>query len=269
MVCLLPLAAVFIAAAVVWTDLGEEGKQLLMELLAPHLGPAVLVLAAGCFVVGMSLKWAWRTYVDTPLQLAEQLHLMLDANPDYRLPADGAAQLRPLIAAANQLADQRDALRHDVEAQIRLAKTSVEEEKNRLAALMSELNQSVVVCNLDGRILLYNNRARSEFRAFAEDHGAADSLLGLGRSIFSVFDRHLIVHALDSLQHRLDTAGGPLVVHFVTTSSAGQLIRVQITPVLTATSMGSAGGGAGPSESWRAGPSESWRAGPSESWRAG
>jgi signal transduction histidine kinase len=52
-----------------------------------------------------------------------------------------------------------------VESRIREARLSVEEERNRLAALMSELNQSVVVCNLDGRILLYNNRARLQFKA--------------------------------------------------------------------------------------------------------
>jgi DNA polymerase-3 subunit epsilon len=49
----------------------------------------------------------------------------------------------------------------------------VELEKNRLAALMSELTQSVVVCNLDGRILLYNNRARAQFRALSDAPGVA------------------------------------------------------------------------------------------------
>ncbi len=236
-VCLLPIATVVFAAAAVWADLAEDGKHLLKELLAPRLGLVVLVLAAACLVAGLLLKWAWRTNVEAPRRLAEQLRLMLDANPDYRLPALGGAQLRPLIAAANELADRRDALRRDVEEQIKLAKTSVEAEKNRLAALMSELNQSVVVCNLDGRILLYNNRARLEFRAFVENESASGSLLGLGRSIFSVFDRHLIAHALDSLQRRLDTKGSQPVAHFVTATSAGQLIRVQMAPVLSATVM--------------------------------
>ena len=44
--------------------------------------------------------------------------------------------------------------------QVAEASRDVEQERSRLAALMSELTQSVVVCNLDGRILLYNNRAR-------------------------------------------------------------------------------------------------------------
>jgi DNA polymerase-3 subunit epsilon len=32
---------------------------------------------------------------------------------------------------------------------------------------MAELTQSVVVCNLDGRVLLYNSRARLQFRALS------------------------------------------------------------------------------------------------------
>ena len=61
-----------------------------------------------------------------------------------------------------------------------------------LAALMAELPQSVVVCNLDGRILLFNDRARLQFRAWSRERrrsaGGAE-LLGLGRSIYAVFDR--------------------------------------------------------------------------------
>jgi signal transduction histidine kinase len=76
--------------------------------------------------------------------------------------------VQQLAQAANDLAQQRDALMDDVDSQIARAKASVEEEKNRLAALMSELAQAVVVCNLDGRILLYNNRARLQFKALAQ-----------------------------------------------------------------------------------------------------
>ena len=49
---------------------------------------------------------------------------------------------------------------------------------------MSELTQSVVVCNLDGRILLYNNRARLQFRALSDAPAVAGGgeLIGLGRS---------------------------------------------------------------------------------------
>jgi DNA polymerase-3 subunit epsilon len=85
--------------------------------------------------------------------------------PSRRLKPSGSPELQRIAESVNSLADQRRSLQEDVEVRIREARLSVEEERNRLAALMSELNQSVVVCNLDGRILLYNSRARLQFKA--------------------------------------------------------------------------------------------------------
>ena len=109
----------------------------------------------------------------------------------------------------------------------------IEQERSRLAALMSELTQSVVVCNLDGRILLYNNRARLQFRALSHAPALADGaeLIGLGRSVYAVFDRQLVAHALESIQQRLLRGAGQPSAQFVTSSRAGQLLRVQMAPV--------------------------------------
>ena len=71
---------------------------------------------------------------------------------------------------------------------------------------MSELAQSVVMCNVEGRILLYNARAMQLLRKpldGAAAAGKAHSLVGLGRSIFAIFDRNLIIHALESIHDRL------------------------------------------------------------------
>jgi DNA polymerase-3 subunit epsilon len=99
---------------------------------------------------------------------------------------------------ANQLLAVREALEKDVAERVREARASLEEERSRLAALMADLSQSVVVCNLDGRVLLYNQRAKQELST-GTDGGNAE-LLGLGRSIYTVFDRALIGHALERLQ---------------------------------------------------------------------
>jgi DNA polymerase-3 subunit epsilon len=171
-----------------------------------------------------------------PLALREQALVMVNANPGLRLQEIGAPEIRTLAQVVNALAEQRESLQRDVEDRIRVAKSSIEEEKNRLAALMSELTQSVVVCNLDGRILLYNNRARLQFRALADkSQSAQDGVpIGLGRSIFGILERNLIMHALESIQQRLARGSQQPLANFVTTSRAGQLIRVQMAPVLGA-----------------------------------
>jgi DNA polymerase III subunit epsilon len=170
-----------------------------------------------------------------PLRLREQALVMVNVNPGLRLQATGAPEIKALAEVVNALAEQRDALERDVEEKVREAKASVEEEKNRLAALMSELSQSVVVCNLDGRIILYNSRARLQFQGLGEEIQSISgrTLIGLGRSIFAILDRNLITHALDNIQHRLRQGGVQPVANFVTTSQADQLIRVQMAPVLS------------------------------------
>ncbi|MEF8724813.1 MAG: hypothetical protein V5B30_20275 [Candidatus Accumulibacter delftensis] len=123
-----------------------------------------------------------------------------------RLPESATPELRALGQAANQLLAARDALERDVAERVREARASLEEERSRLAALMADLSQSVVVCNLDGRVLLYNQRAKQELSAGPD--GSNGELLGLGRSIYTVFDRALIEHALERLQSASRDAGG-------------------------------------------------------------
>ncbi len=232
-VCLLIVGTVLAVAAALWLDLPAGERVVLAELLSPRSGLVVLVLLAACCAAGWSLKWSFQVHVAPPLKMTEELRLMLTANRSLRLGAYGVGAHGELSAAINALADQRDALESDVLAQIQLAKASVEEEKNRLAALMSELSQSVVVCNQDGRILLYNNRARREFQALTQEGGAAGALIGLGRSIFAVVERDLITHALDGLQRQLEKEGQTPGTNFVTATHAGQLVRVQMAPVLS------------------------------------
>ncbi len=223
-----------LTALIVWVETQGERRELLVGVLAPHLTLGTLLTAMG-FAAGVGVVRAlFRQYVQGLLRMSEHLRLMLGANRGFRVQPEGPPEVQSLAAAANQLATQRDELMRDVEAQIGRAKESVELEKNRLAALMSELTQSVVVCNLDGRVLLYNNRARMQFRALSDAPGVAGGgeLIGLGRSIYGVFERNLIAHALDTIQQRLRRGAAQPQANFVTTTRAGQLLRVQMAPVL-------------------------------------
>ncbi|MCC6657901.1 MAG: DNA polymerase III subunit epsilon [Rhodocyclaceae bacterium] len=241
------LAALFGAlAAVLWADMQEHERLALLAIVMPRLELSILIILLAWFFLGLIVSAVYRAYVMAPLTLREQALVMVSANPGLRLQELGAPEIRTLAQVVNSLAEQREALQRDVEARVREGRASIEEEKNRLAALMSELTQSVVVCNLDGRILLYNNRARLQFKALAgESRSAQDGvLIGLGRSIFAILDRHLITHALENIQQRLARGSQQPVANFVTASRAGQLIRVQMAPVLGGQREAEAGEGA-------------------------
>jgi len=224
-----------VTSALVWLDMREADRNMLTELLLSRLPVGTMMTLFG-FVIGvLVLHKLFKHYVEGLLRMAETLRLMLGANRNFRVTPEGPPEVQQLAQAANDLAQQRDALMDDVDSQIARAKASVEEEKNRLAALMSELAQAVVVCNLDGRILLYNNRARLQFKALAQGPTsvAGGALIGLGRSIFSILEKTQIEHAREVIDQRL-AAGKLPISTFTTTTRGGQLLRIQMVPVLAA-----------------------------------
>ncbi|MBK9236164.1 MAG: DNA polymerase III subunit epsilon [Rhodoferax sp.] len=230
------LAVLFgILGAVLWADMQNVERQATLDILQPRLPLAVFIILLAWGALGGLVWLLYRAYALAPMRMREQALVMVASNPSLRLQERGASEIRTLAQVVNALADQRESLQQDVAQKIEQAKASVEEERNRLAALMSELTQSVVVCNLDGRILLYNNRARLQFQVLGSNTpGGSATLIGLGRSIFAVMERNLITHALESVQHRLRRGSAQPSANFVTTTRAGQLIRVQMAPVFGA-----------------------------------
>ena len=224
-----------VTVLLVWLDMKDSERELLGQLLLSRLPIGVMMTVFGFAIGVVVLNKLFKQYVNGLMRMSETLRLMLGANRDFRVTPEGPPEVQQLARAANDMAQQRDALMDDVEAQIATAKASVEEEKNRLAALMSELAQAVVVCNLDGRILLYNNRARLQFKALSQGPTSASggALIGLGRSIFSILERNQVQHAQDVIRQRL-SGGKTALANFITTLRGGQLLRVQMVPVLAA-----------------------------------
>ncbi len=224
-----------VTSILVWAGMEESERAMLLELLMSRLPIGTMMTLFG-FGIGVGvLHKLFKQYVEGLLGMAEQLRLMLGANRNFRVKLDGPPEVQQLAQAANDLAAQRDMLMDDVDARIAQANASVEEEKNRLAALMSELAQAVVVCNLDGRILLYNNRARLQFKALSQGPTtvAGGALIGLGRSIFSILEKNQVEHSQEIIRQRLAN-GKSAMANFVTTTRGGQLLRVQMVPVLSA-----------------------------------
>ena len=227
--------AVLLAVAVglVYFTLDAPGRAQFARLLAPRAALLVLAWALGVVAAMAALQRWWVPRVSALPELAEQTRALLNASAPLQLKARAQADQQPLADAVNALAAQRDALRADVAAEVARASASVRLERNRLAALMSELTQSVVVCNRDGRILLYNQRARMQFRALSDAPQLAGGaeLIGIGRSIYAVFDKRLVAHALESISHRRARGAQQPSAQFVTTTRGGQLLRVQVAPV--------------------------------------
>ncbi|VTU27451.1 DNA polymerase III PolC-type [Variovorax sp. PBL-H6] len=229
----LALAGLVLGALLALT-LAPAERDSLAAMLAPRTALLLLGWAVLAIALGMLSRHAHATWVRQPARLAEAAQALLTAGDLSRAapPATAAAcgaGARALADIAQRLARQRDALRADIDAQVQEAARGIEQERSRLAALMSELTQSVVVCNLDGRILLYNEQARLQFRSLSPAGG--NELIGLGRSIYAAFDRQLVTHALERIRQRLQRRTAQPSAQFVTSSRAGRLLRVQMAPV--------------------------------------
>lgn len=160
------------ATAFVASTMESATREAFAQAIEPLAAPLVfgwLLLSLGG---GMAVHKAWGRWVAPPARLAELTALVVRGDGAREIPPLEGDALKGLRESINALARERGDLRADMDRRVREAldagSREIEHERSRLAALMSELTQSVVVCNLDGRVLLYNNRARFQFRALSD-----------------------------------------------------------------------------------------------------
>lgn len=229
------------AAGALW------GVQAVLEAEPQMRYSAALSSAAGFLVLlalmlaaatGFLAQWLIHAYFKPLRRLAQDVRLIAGSNPALRTQADGVAAALGLAQAANLLAEQREGALKDLEARVAAAHSDLDEEKNRLAALMSELAQSVLVCNAEGRILLYNQRARELFTGNSGDPSSgmsAPAYIGLGRSLFSLIERDLFIHAVEQLEFRIAQGESRPVTTIMMPMGTARLLRARMAPVMAAT----------------------------------
>jgi DNA polymerase-3 subunit epsilon len=222
------LAVLAALGVLLGAGLPADAQAMLQGILserAPALAFAALILLAVC---AGAVTWLFAEYVTAVHALAEQTSVVLGANAELRVTTQGGREVAEAAAAINRLADAHRALRRDFEVRTREAGAKLEEERNRLAALMSELSEGVLVCNTEGRILLYNERAKALFAGDGTDAGATP--VGLGRSVFALIDREQIAHAMEKLRLALVPGEAPPSTRLVSTTADGRLLRVRAAP---------------------------------------
>jgi len=220
---------------VFWRQLSPSEKTLLFSLFKNHF--AYIFIALFLMLTGFvfAMDAMFHNYIIPVSKLAEEVAVIHSVNPSHRIRMEGSRDIGRLIRALNEGADNVEALRRNVSQKIQAAKSEAEEEKNLLASFMSELPEAVLICNADGRILFYNKRAREFLEANggpSQTDGADGRYIGLGRSVFSVVDEHLILHALDEIAEKLERQEAGVAAYFVLVGKEGRLLRVEAVPIL-------------------------------------
>ncbi|MGE5442949.1 MAG: exonuclease domain-containing protein [Bacteroidota bacterium] len=167
---------------------------------APEIRDIVIVYGGGAallFITVIALLWAYLDRaISQPLSaIVRGIETVVHAKSDYRIEIEDAHRLNGLPEAVNELIRQLGLARTSVNQAIDKATASIEQQKNQLATILMDLHEGVIVCTLDHRILLYNNRALELLRIGGD--------IGLDRSLFRFMTRQPILHALRRLTTRL------------------------------------------------------------------
>ncbi len=154
-------------------------------------GVALLTLIA-------AVSWLFIRCLVRPLdRLALDLAIVARENPSYALAIGTRHWLGRLVESIEAMRTRL------VSAELRGAQALSEaqqratEQKRWLEAILLDLTEGIIVCNLQHQVLLYNQAA-------AEILGGTQSF-GLGRTIFPSLTREPVLHALERQIQRLET----------------------------------------------------------------
>jgi DNA polymerase III subunit epsilon len=191
---LLGLTLISGLAVIGWRLISEAGG--LGEADADRLVKFFAVAMIGV-VAATGMAWA---AVDRLLAVpmtgwARALMTALHANPEHRANAEELGHLGELSDAMTQMISAHAEIRSDVDARVVQEVAGTEAQKARLEAVLHDLHEGVVICNLSHRVLLYNRRALELLHVSGE--------IGLGRSLFEFTNRQPFLHAVQRLSTRL------------------------------------------------------------------
>lgn len=183
--------AVFAAAAVAaWTAAPTPGS--IGGRLSIAFGAAAALAAAAFWLLSAKML---KPLADLTADLATRAQTRIDR--DLAIPA--GHWLDGLPPAIDKLLGALRAARSETDQAVSAATQRAEEQKSRLEAILLDLSEGVIVCNLDHRILLYNQAA-------ARILPTRDAL-GLDRSLFGLLAREPVLYALDMLRDEDEPPG--------------------------------------------------------------
>jgi len=166
---------------------GDPATSLFLFGIGAALGVGLLVIAIGAL---------FDLNVASPIQgLIRDIQTILHSNQNHSVEVSSGRYLDHLPETVRDLARQYRRQRAEIGKAITSATEETAQQKKTLEAILKDLYEGVIICNLNNQVLLYNQKALSLL------HVSGD--IGLGRSLFSVIDNPPLLHSLRRLRNRL------------------------------------------------------------------
>ncbi len=219
-----------------WYQMTSAERQFVHDLVLAYFG---YFFTAGFIIFvafGFAADWIFRAYVVPINRMAEKMEVINTVNPDLRVPVSGSSDVRQLAHILNQSAERMAGLVHGVASEATRDRGTVESERAILAALLSDLPQGILVCNLKGRIVFYNRKAKKLLMPGGENNagsgGNSAQWVGLSRSVYRFIGKTLIQDALERLKGLLGESHGIPAERFLVSIGKDTVLPTELRPVL-------------------------------------
>lgn len=191
-------------------------------------GGVLLVFAGGAVLLVLALVFALWIMFDAnlaaPVQsLLGHLHAHTGSHPYHSAPFDHGEPLSHLPDAVREISQHLTIARDHTTKSVARAVARMDEQKSRLDALLRDLREGVVICDLGHQVQMFNQRARIILDA--------DDNLEPGGSLFTLLAREPVIHALERLTNPLGEERGadgepmpPRIAPFVCATTDGRTV---------------------------------------------
>jgi DNA polymerase-3 subunit epsilon len=224
----------FVFGWLFWDQLAISDKIILENIAGNNFiyifSTVFLIIACLIFI----LEGFFYLYILPAKKLTGETNVINTVNPSHRIKIEAGSDILRLAQAINEGAERYEKLQRNVDEMIHFARTESEKERNILAAVMSELSEGIMICNSDGQILLYNRKAKHLFEGGPHgkpERNSQNGIVGIGRSVFGLIEKNLLIHAIDEMSAGLKEANKN-ISSFITLSREEKIIRAEVVPVL-------------------------------------
>jgi DNA polymerase-3 subunit epsilon len=178
-------------AGSVWHITSLYDNPILTSHTILYVGGAVLLLT-----IALAICWAvFDRDIFKPLDtLSRGSEIMSTTNPSHRLELEDSHMLGDIPDKLQKLGEELDKAKREIAMAVVSGAAEMEQKKAWLETILKEIREGVVVCDMEGRILLYNPGAQRLFKN--------SEALGLRRSLYSICTRAPLEHTLEMLLRR-------------------------------------------------------------------
>jgi DNA polymerase-3 subunit epsilon len=185
-------------AGSIWHINSLDIDSVLLSHIILYVGGAVLL-----FTIILVLCWAVldRDLVKPLDTIARGSEIMATTNPVHKFELPDSHMLGDTPDKLQKVGNALDKAKREIAVALASGAAEMEQKKVWLETILKEIREGVVVCDLEGKILLYNPAAQRLFKN--------SKALGLRRSLYSICGRATLEHTLEMLLRRqaLDEKG--------------------------------------------------------------